>query len=895
MRPTKTQVIKNFLLASTHPDLASLYNHDMEVQVNVAADGGDRVDGDFKGKQWHGYTNGIQVWKSFRIPYRANTEPEYTDSELNFDLAEHAEGIGMTGWNWRAKLSLWVAFDFDAISGHSDKHQKKMSSEELEQLKERVSNIEWVTLRQSTGGKGLHVYVFIDPVATVNHNEHAALARAILSKMSSLVNFDFSSKVDVAGGNMWVWHRKMAMATDGLKLLKAGSTLDCVPSNWRDHVKVITGRRTKSLPKFIEEQDPEIDDKFSELCGQRVRVALDEEHKRLLEWLDLRYPGGSWWDADHWMLVTHTSLLEEAHEELSMRGPFKTVATGRDKGHDVNCYAFPMRQGAWAVRRYSPGCQEHALWQQDGAGWTRCFLNRPPDLAAACRMHEGIEDPSGGYWFQQSEQAMKAALLLGADLALPNWMLNRKCRLKEHKSGRLHVEMTHESEDRPMDGWLANRNKWSRLFEVKMSEPTEPEIVLYDDEVRHLITESGEDLGWSINSDGSWHNEPLQHVKAYLLSRGHNGQDAQNILGSSVARCWRIVNFPFESEYPKDRQWNRGAAQLRFKPTVSRDSLKYDTWLKLLRHIGSGLDDAVKLNAWARANDVLTGADYLKCWISSLFKFPKEPLPYLFLYGPQNSGKSIFHEAINLLMTNGVVRADNALASQSNFNGELEHAILAVIEETDMRKNAVAYNRIKDWVTSIQLPIHKKQRQPYLVPNTLHFVQTANSHLAVPVFQGDTRITMCYVPELKEIIPKRTLVPLLEAEAPDFLAEVLGLELPIAHDRLNIPVITTEDKLAAERGNQTYLEMFIEENCHAVFGKMIQFSEFYDRFKEWLDPNYVKEWTKIRVGKEIPPKFPKGRLPATGQFWIGNISWTQEKPEAFRLVLKDGRLVQCGI
>ena len=56
--------------------------------------------------------------------------------------------------------------------------------------------IPWVTVRKSTGGNGIHLYVFLPDVPTANHTEHAALARAVLGQMSALVGFDFKAKVD---------------------------------------------------------------------------------------------------------------------------------------------------------------------------------------------------------------------------------------------------------------------------------------------------------------------------------------------------------------------------------------------------------------------------------------------------------------------------------------------------------------------------------------------------------------------------------------------------------------------------------------------------------------------------------------------------------------------------
>ena len=896
MNPTKTEAIKRFLIEKTHADLASLYNHDMEVQVNVAQDNGEHVEGDYKGRQWRGWTDGLTTWKPIRIPYKAYSEPEYQDSPIAFDLALHAEGIGMTGWDWKAKQSIWVAFDFDAISGHSERHQKKMTSEELDKLKDSVKNIEWVTLRKSTSGNGLHLYIFLEPVATCNHSEHSALARAILGYLSAKVGFDFNAKVDTCGGNMWCWHRKMS-GTDGLALIKSGTKLAEIPPNWRDHIQVTRKKKTKSVPGFIEEMSKErndVEESFLELTGQRIRTPLDEEHKKLINWLYDTFPGSSWWDSDHWMLVTHTSLLKEAHTSLALQGPFETLAQGTEKGSDHNMFAFPLPKGAWACRRYSPGVGEHPYWEQDGVGYTRCFFNRQPDLASACRVAGGVEDPKGGYHFNYADDAEKAALLLGANLNLPIHLRGRKTKVKEHNNGRLIVEIKQETGDAAVEGWLGEKNKWVKIFNIKNHSSGEPEIVNYDDEVRHLITEKGSNYGWVVRADGRWNEEPLQHVKVYMQAKGLKPNEVQNVLGACISRPWKLVNIPFREEYPGNREWNRDAAQLRFAPKEDCDDLNYPTWNKILKHCGQGLNDAVSRSVWCKANGILEGGDYLKCWIASMFQSPFEPLPYLFFHGPQDSGKSIFHEALSELITNGYVRADLALTSTGGFNGELEPGILCVVEETDFRRNTMAYNRIKDWVTGKMINIHKKREQAILVPNKTKWVHCANSHLACPIFPGDTRITMIYVPGLDpiELIPKRELLPMLIKEAPDFLADILRLEIPQSNDRLNVPVLSTEEKLSVEQANQTFLEMFIQENCHAVDGCMIQFSEFYDKFAAWVDPNYLKEWSKIKVGRELPPKFPKGRLPQTGQFWIGNISWAPAngKTEA-RLILKDGKLV----
>lgn len=876
MQPTKTEAIKRFLIASTHTDLANLYSLSMECQVNVAQDGGERIDGTYQGRKWHGWSDGQTTWKSFRIPYKAFSDPEFEDSTIRFDLAAHAEAIGMTGWNWKKRCSQWVAFDFDAIVGHSDKSNTKLTNEELEAVKDAAAKIEWITIRKSTSGQGLHLYVLLDDVPTANHNEHAALARSILGTMTALTGFNFQSKVDICGGNMWVWARKMK-GTDGLALVKKGVILKSIPPNWKDHVKVVTGKRRKNLPQNVEAtNNGEI---FDELCGQYVHVQLDDTHKILIEFLK-DSNALWWWDTDHHMLVTHTIHLQKAHKELGYKGYFETSspATMVD---EQNCFAFPMRKGAWAIRRYTPGVSEHASWEQDGAGWTRCFLNREPDISTACRAFGGLEDPSGGFVFREAEIAVKAAALLGISMQIATALRGRKCVLKQHKDGRLVIEVTHDAHDSAddMQGWLVKKNNWTRIYNAQVSTPTEADLGNYDDLVRHLVTETNEDYGWMLKSDNEWRLEPLTHLKIALQSLGYTNKETIGILGSSVFKCWRVVNKPFQPEYPGDREWNRNAAQLKFLPERDLESYHYPTWDSIMNHCGKGLNDAILNNGWAKANGLMSGADYLKIWIASLFQEPTEPLPYLFFYGPQNSGKSIFHEALSLLLTKGYKRADAALISQAGFNGELEGAIICVVEETNLAKSSSAYDRIKDWVTSRDLLIHCKGKTPYHIPNTTHWIQCANNHQACPIFTGDTRITMSYVELLDPLIqiPKKDIIPLLEKEAPHFLGDILNLEIPRSNDRLNVPVIETEDKATAQQFNQSQLELFISEKSEYCNGTCIKFSDFHAEFMKWLDVNDVPKWTKIRVGRELPPQYPKARQHSDGQWYIGNITWHGNK------------------
>lgn len=893
--PTRAEAIERILKARTHPDLAASYGPHMECQVIVGRDGGKPVEG-FRGRGGQTWTDGAARWGPFRIPKgSASDDPEDNSGlPMSFD-SEHVEGIGMTGWDFVARRSRWVAYDFDAIVGHSERHVKKLTDAELEAVSAAAQGIPWVSVRKSASGSGLHLYVHLDPaVPTKNHNEHAALARAILSTMSARAGHDFCASVDVNGGNMWVWHRKMR-GTKGLELVKRGVPLSEVPPDWRSHVKVVSGFRKKALPSFVADgldAQPDLDATFDELAGQHPRTKLDDDHKKLIRWLE-ENGGCGWWDADHHMLVTHTVHLKRAHEALNLKGHFETTSPGTEPG-EQNCFCFVLRRGAWAIRRYSPGAAEHESWEQDGKGFTRCTFNRDPDLRSASRAKGGVESEQGGFMFREAEIAAQVARSLGSTLEVDPLMATRPARLKPHKDGkRVIIEMDHQAHDQPknMEGWYVDKGRWKRVVGAPLAASAEVEAGTVDDVVRHATTESRMDAGWFVRVDSGWNHEPKAHVQLSLLSLGRKKAEVDSLMGASVLKPWTICNRPFDDEYPGDRLWNKSTAKYRY-PKVD-DPGPTPHWEMILEHCGKALDEYVAQNPWAAANGIVKGADYLRLWLACVLQHPYEPLPYLFMWGSQNCGKSIFHEAVDLLISGGMVQTNPIFEKDEKFNSLLEGAVLCVIEEMDLNANKKAYERIKIWVTSPNITIRKMYLNPYELRNTTHWVHTANSPNACPIFPGDTRITVVHVGDLtsEEKIPKPEFRERLKREAPHFLSQLLNIEVPPSGDRLRIPVITSADKEALAQSNRTSLEEFIELFVHEVHGEIMNFAEFHEKFVEWLSPHEAHQWPKAKVSKGLPPHFPMGTR--GGQGSIGNMSWTPRtdgqavKP---RLILQ-GRLL----
>ncbi|MCP4243210.1 MAG: hypothetical protein GY772_21860, partial [bacterium] len=157
---TKSQAIKKFLTNCARPELAELYHLGMECQVNVRQGCGEVITGDYLGKRWRGFTDGLVTWKPIRIPFKAFDNPEWTDTPMSFPLDVHVDGIGMTGWNWQDRESIWFAYDFDGMVGHSEKHLAKLTDEEMEEVKRKACELDYVEVRKSSSGTGLHLYVY---------------------------------------------------------------------------------------------------------------------------------------------------------------------------------------------------------------------------------------------------------------------------------------------------------------------------------------------------------------------------------------------------------------------------------------------------------------------------------------------------------------------------------------------------------------------------------------------------------------------------------------------------------------------------------------------------------------------------------------------------------------
>ena len=857
--PTVTEGIRRFLASKRdHPfilpgaDLIDrfLERENLETQVNAAQDKGEPVEG--RRNTW---TDGTCTWFHIRVPKNANDKPEWDDYELRWAPEEHAEAVGSTGWDWKALQSRWVGFDFDDITSHAK--GVGVNDTELARVAEAAQALPYVEVRKSTGGRGLHFYVLFDEegIPTANHTEHAALARCILGMMTAEVGFDFASAIDACGQNMWLWHRKITCANQGLLLLKPATrtlSIKVLPINWRDHIEVVTRRRARVRVHGVSNENA-----FDLLTSSYPSAPLDSKHKAIIEALaETGY--STIWVADHHLLQTHTKALEtlmndpELRNTLGLIGHFQTSSPGNDPDQS-NCFLFPLSESAWKVYRFSPGVSEASGWEQDGEGWTTCYFNRQPDFDTACRVHGGLKDPEKGeYVFDRAEQAIRAVHSLGKEIALPVSLHDRQTVLKV-KDEQLIVKVERKESDNGLDGWLAKKDVWIREFSrVK----TQQESSEGHERLRALRTTKQEPAGFLwLNDLGEWDTLPRSEARLALQGIGINRFAADVFLGRAINKPWTLVSRPFQPPFPGGRQVNRGAAQYRVQPL----SGEHPAWDMMLSHLGAGLTKAINCSPdpWFRINNVCDGQSYLFNWLACLLRNPFESLPYLALVGPENAGKSTLPEAIEqYLLQGGVVKADRALTTE--FNGELEGAVLAYVEEVDVSAPK-AHARMKDIITSPTLAIRRMRHDLYHVPNTVHIIQPTNSLDYVPNWPGESRITQCWVDWPKKSVDRDIFRKQLEDQAPYFLGSILAHSLPTHGTRLRIPIVETEEKLDDAK-DRAPVAHFLATQCAYGIEARIGKDEMYTAYQDWCSEHGYKNPVELPMFSRMLREFSAGRI-----------------------------------
>jgi hypothetical protein len=814
--PTCAHAIKFVLNADAPADLAARYNDGMEVQVNVAQGDGEPVFGNDLKPKPNTYGDGINEWYNYRIPRNAKGDPvDNSGWEQNYDLHQHYDAIGITGWNFKLRRSIGIGFDYDSLETH--KSGSGVAADKLAIVTQVAKRLGYVEVRKSTSGTGYHLWVWFDPEnlpETANHTEHSALARAVLLKMSHDAGFDFAADVDCMGGNMWICAKRATKANRGLTLVyPAERPLTDWPRDWTGQLEVINRTRKRSRLKGVETTEEA--DRIEGDTRDRPRVPLDAEHRAFIEqYSNTGFQG--YWQQEHGCFVGHTFAIAKVFKDMKMKGVFLTASSGGDPAKP-NCWLYPLPGGSWRIFRFGQEghVTESPTWEESPGGWKTCTINLTPSFRQIEKAFRATRLPSSnaeGLVFGNPTKAKEAVAAYGGDLGLPAWAEKlphpRPITLKLRRGGGLLAEFKCKEELDEEDGrdseavnagWTKARGPlWAKVIDVDTDARQTPYESLADNAVRQ-VSLNGEQRGLFVKTnDGKWDKQNADRVKDNLTHRGIDGGLQKDLLGWISDNPFYMVAKPFAGEYPGNREWNLLGSKLLYVPAEADGPITH--WDMVLNHIGRGLDAAVESDPWCQEYNLNTGADYLRLWIANLIREPARRLPMLAMYSPeQGTGKSTLHLATAILFDdNGFEYGDAALKNEKGFNGELEGTALCAVEETNLANYKEAYIRIKSWVTSPRIQITYKHGTSFTTDNYTHWILSTQNIRSIPIEPGDTRIVLWEVTpyEGKEIDPDKMEAE-LRKEAPFFMRQLMALDLSGVCGRHTLPSLMTKEKAHA--------------------------------------------------------------------------------------------------
>ncbi|RCS42297.1 hypothetical protein DTL42_19355 [Bremerella cremea] len=404
---------------------------------------------------------------------------------------------------------------------------------------------------------------------------------------------------------------------------------------------------------------------------------------------------------------------------------------------------------------------------------------------------ERLKQTSTGNAYQGDVEAIESTIRrLGYSFDIEAVLRSRKLELFECKH-RIFVRCRRHEDDGKLAWSSPHPEKHWEKFVCPV--PYQPPLTISTSTLEDIVrvVEFGEKSVPMVKttrpSGDHWSYQTTGNATRVLMHALHcRRTDAESLYGGLITRPWEAVCQPFGPEYPGGRKWNLNAINWAFDLERCEDwKAECEYWHAVLSHIGADLEPH------CREHGFENGCNYVFFLLASIVQQPFEPTPYLFLSGPENSGKSTLHEGFELLVNRGVVKADRALTSQSDFNGEVADALLCVVEETDVARVRGAYNKIKELVTARRISIRKMRTDSYMVDNMTHWIQCANESHACPMFASSTRIQPIYVPRPQQDVPKQQLMKHLKQEGPKFAYALANATLPKQNGRLALPIIDT--------------------------------------------------------------------------------------------------------
>jgi hypothetical protein len=158
-------------------------------------------------------------------PKNGHTGPPVDNRDeyaINFAKVER---VGSNGWGWLDLVSVWFAWDIDAIKvAGEDGHERGLTAEEIEDLIAKLKTLGYVFINRSKSGKGFHVFVLVSNAPAKNRQEHYRNRKRVELKISADLGINFAEKKDKQqAGVVWLWAKETGK--NAFEILKGKATI----------------------------------------------------------------------------------------------------------------------------------------------------------------------------------------------------------------------------------------------------------------------------------------------------------------------------------------------------------------------------------------------------------------------------------------------------------------------------------------------------------------------------------------------------------------------------------------------------------------------------------------------------------------------------------------------
>ena len=296
----------------------------------------------------------VRRGQNVRIPKHRNGDAPCFAGELVTpdELHISIERLGTTGWNWQLKQTEFVILDFDAMD-----HAAGRPDEILDEVIAAAKRLGWCWVRRSKGGKGIHIVVPLsEPLPAATGEQHAANAKAVVTRMCKDAEFDFMAHVDCFGQVGYVYAK--TVAEHGFEVLVRPSceSPDIDPSS------ILLPPRKQG----------KVGDSAIECADDLLPQHLDD----IAQMQDAGYVA----NFTDGKLHCHSKGFEVLYADTSRPGRYSTTSAGSNP-RTPNSFAFPLCDGGWSLNRFNVHPESEAeMWVANAKGFASTTIRPPFDF-----------------------------------------------------------------------------------------------------------------------------------------------------------------------------------------------------------------------------------------------------------------------------------------------------------------------------------------------------------------------------------------------------------------------------------------------------------------------------------------------------------------------------------